>query len=316
LPLEDIAKSASPEFLRVEGLSVAAKNSASSVSLIREITFSAAANECVVLIGESGSGKSTLARALTSLFPPNRGLHISGTVTLNGKDLLNDRLAKALVRYVLQEPGMALNPAMRIGAQLKILTASRGLTEISARLREQDIDDTERVFKCYPHEISTGMAQRILLAAALHATPRLLICDEPTSAVDLESRELIINMLLAYRKASANILIVVTHDLVLARRLATSIAVLYNGLIVEIAPVEQFYSHPLHPYSQALLSMAPGMGSTLEAMPDVSSADRTLSKGGCVYAGNCAKVQADCRLAEPALALIEGERSVRCPYWK
>jgi oligopeptide/dipeptide ABC transporter ATP-binding protein len=316
LPFEDIAKSASTDVLKVEGLSVGAKNSGPAATLIREITFSAAANECLVLIGESGSGKSTLARALTSLFPPNRGLHTSGGVSLDGKDLLNDSRAKALVRYVLQEPGMALNPALRIGAQLKILTASRDLTEITARLRDQDIDDAERVLKCYPHEISVGMAQRILLAAALHAKPRLLICDEPTSAVDLESRELIVNMLLAYRKASTNILIVVTHDLVLARRLATNIAVLYNGLIVEIAPVEKFYSHPLHPYSRALLSMAPGIGSALESMPDVPPADRILSKGGCVYAGNCARVQADCRLAEPALELIEGERSVRCPYWK
>ena len=290
--------------------------------LLHEITFSISEGEIVAIIGESGSGKSILTRSLTRLFSDTEVLTTAGSVRFSGIDLamIDDdelaRLRQTSIRYVFQDPAQALNPALTIRRHVKLLVGSAE-EEFSELLADFGIRNVESVLASYPHELSVGMAQRVLVAMAMAGSPALIIADEPTSSIDTILRRQLLEVLSDRCKSKKLSLLMTTHDLGVAEAFADRVLVLYDGRIVESGPAAAFFRGALHPYSQFLLANRPGLlASPQEIAP--SGAERSLKvaiDGGCRFHPRCPRVKEDCRAQEPALTILENERSVRCPYW-
>ncbi|MGA9365619.1 MAG: ABC transporter ATP-binding protein [Bacteroidota bacterium] len=320
--------------LDVQALSVHVPLYGSSIELLHDVTFSLTSGEVFVLVGESGSGKTTLARALTSLFPSGLGASIHGRVEFDGSDLLRieprslRQLRRKEIRYIFQEPGVALNPAFRLRAQTRFLTAQGRKGHNSAgTVREHSfhqsllamgVTDPAEALDSYPHQLSVGTLQRMLIAAAIAPHPRFLIADEPTSAVDAVLRYQILDLLVSICRNEAMTLLLITHDLEIARRYGDRIAALYAGRILEISRKDEYLHNPLHPYSQMLLRALPTPTSSLDSMPSSSGSVPSFMElpKGCKFHPRCYKVQADCRKLEPELISTDNHRKVRCPYWK
>jgi oligopeptide/dipeptide ABC transporter ATP-binding protein len=320
--------------LNVEGMRVLARPNGQSVELLHNISFTLEDGEVFVLVGESGSGKTTLARALTNLFPRNLNISVHGTVQFGEANLIESEpsfLRKVRgkdIRYIFQEPGSAFNPALRVRSQVRLLSSSRWDSADSSKkgrdesirqsLNVMGIENLENVLRSYPHQLSVGTLQRILIAAAIAPRPRLLIADEPTSGVDATQRYQILDLLQSYCKTHIMALLLITHDLQIARRYGDRIAVLYAGRIVEISQQTDFFAKPLHPYSEMLLRSVPDASASLESIPAASGTVSSMADLpiGCKFHPRCPKVQMDCREQEPELLSIEQDRQVRCPYWK
>jgi oligopeptide/dipeptide ABC transporter ATP-binding protein len=320
--------------LDVQKLFVSSNSTGHASQLLHDITFALTAGEVVGIIGESGSGKTTLVRALTHLFPANRGMQMEGTVRFNGVDILRidsramTELRRTSIRYVFQEPASALNPALRVQTQFRLLQSSDdGSPKRSGQIHRESIMEVltrtgikspSDVLRSYPHQLSVGTLQRVLIAMAILDKPKLLIADEPTSAVDASIRFQILNLLYEHCRAYGMAMLLTTHDLNIVRAYADRVLVLFAGRIVETSAKDQFFRSPLHPYSAMLLSSTPPALTSLEQVP--LRLERNLDgedpQTGCKFAPRCLKVQPDCRSSEPPLAAIDKERSVRCPYWK
>jgi oligopeptide/dipeptide ABC transporter ATP-binding protein len=320
--------------LDVQALTVEVPLSGKPIEILHDVTFSLTLGEVFVLVGESGSGKTTLARALTNLFPPGLGLSIHGRVEFDGSSLLKieprslRQIRRTQIRYVFQEPGIALNPTFRVRSQIRFLAAQgRDGNNGTGTAREHSlyqsfgamgITDHEEALDSYPHQLSVGTLQRILIAAAIAPRPRLLIADEPTSAVDAALRYQILDLLTSFCRTDSMTMLLITHDLEIARRYGDRIAVLYAGRILEISRKDEFLGNPLHPYSQMLLSTLPTPTSSLDSMPSALGSVPSLTElpTGCKFHPRCHKVQADCKELEPGLVSTGNCRGVRCPYWK
>ena len=315
-------------------MSVHVPSDGTSVELLHDITFSLTSGEVLVLVGESGSGKTTLARALTRLFPKGLGASIRGRIEYDGSDLLKieprslRQLRRKQIRYIFQEPGIALNPAFRLTSQTRFLIAQARNGPGNAgtvrehsfhqSLRAMGITDPAEVLNSYPHQLSVGTLQRILIAAAIAPHPRFLVADEPTSAVDAVLRYQILDLLVSICRNETMTLLLITHDLEIARRYGDRIAVIYAGRILEISTKDEYFQNPLHPYSQTLLSTLPTPTSSLDSMPSSSGSAPSFTElpSGCKFHPRCYKIQADCRKLEPELISTDNHRKVRCPYWK
>jgi oligopeptide/dipeptide ABC transporter ATP-binding protein len=318
----------------VEGMRVLARPNGRTIELLHDISFALEEGEVFVLVGESGSGKTTLARALTNLFPRSLNISVHGTVQFGEANLIECELSFLRrvrgkdIRYVFQEPGSAFNPALRVRSQVRLLSSSqrdsggsskKGRDESTRQsLNVMGIENPEKVLNSYPHQLSVGTLQRILIAAAIAPHPRLLIADEPTSAVDANQRYHILDLLQTYCKAHVMTLLLITHDLQIARRYGDRIAVLYAGRIVEMSKQAAFFAKPLHPYSEMLLQSVPDATTLLGSLPPASGTIPSIADlpSGCKFHPRCPKVQTDCREQEPELLSIEQDRQVRCPYWK
>jgi len=180
------------------------------------------------------------------------------------------------------------------------------------------ITDPAEVLNSYPHQLSVGTLQRILIAAAIAPHPRFLVADEPTSAVDAVLRYQILDLLVSICRNETMTLLLITHDLEIARRYGDRIAVIYAGRILEISTKDEYFQNPLHPYSQTLLSTLPTPTSSLDSMPSSSGSAPSFTElpSGCKFHPRCYKIQADCRKLEPELISTDNHRKVRCPYWK
>ncbi len=236
-------------------LSVVVDNGDSHRSVVRDISFDIRDGEIVVLVGESGSGKTTLARALTRLFPQMSGLVVRGAVLFKEESLLDctaerlQEIRRRHIRYVFQDPMLFLDPLQTVRSQL--IAASPGGNITDGLLGSVGLDDG--VLKLFPHQLSTGMAQRVAIAMALQASPDLIIADEPTSAVDASLKNRLLNTLVEARRERGMSLLLITHDLGIARQCADGVIVLYQGQVVEKASCKDFFARPLHPYSQILI---------------------------------------------------------------
>jgi peptide/nickel transport system ATP-binding protein len=320
--------------MNVEGMGVLARPNGQPIELLHDVSFTLEDGEVFVLVGESGSGKTTLARALTNLFPRSPNISIHGSVQFGEANLIEPessslrRVRGKEIRYVFQEPGSAFNPALRVRSQVRLLSSSQwGSGGGSKKARDEamrqslnamGIVDPEKILSSYPHQLSVGTLQRILIAAAIVPRPRLLIADEPTSAVDATQRYQILDLLQDYCKTHVMTLLLITHDLQIARRYGDRIAVLYGGRIVEISKQTDFFAKPLHPYSEMLLRSVPNASTSLDSLPAASGAVPSIADlpSGCKFHLRCPKVQTDCREQEPELLSIEQNHQVRCPYSK
>ena len=254
-------------FLSVRNLSVSIKGA--QMRLLRSVSLEVGIGEVRGLVGESGAGKSMIGKAILGILP--RAVEvIEGQIWLDGVDLLalppvqRRGLIGASCALIPQDPLTALNPSRRIGGQITdrlvdILGWSRARANARAveLLGEVRIPDAARVLRAYPHELSGGMRQRILIASAFAAEPKLIVADEPTTALDVTVQREILRLIASMQALHGTAMLFVTHDLGVVSKVCQSLTVLYGGLVVEDAPMQEFFASPQHPYSRALLAATP-----------------------------------------------------------
>jgi peptide/nickel transport system ATP-binding protein len=308
--------------LELRGLRIASAAGA----IVDRLDLDLAAGETIGIVGESGSGKSLTAKALVGLLPP--GVTATGRVSFDGRDLLAGgerqwrRLRGAEIALMLQDPFTMLSPLMRVGRQITEtirdddghkLSRSAARTEAAARLAEVGIRDP-RVIDRYPFQLSGGMRQRVGLAAALASDPRLLIADEPSTALDVTTQREILRLIRSTQERRGMSVILVTHDLRVAFAFCERIYVLYAGALLETAPTHALERQPLHPYTHGLLTSEPPLGrrvARLDAIPgSVPAAEAVL--GECAFATRCAWVENACRTGRPPLRDVGGGRFTAC----
>ena len=314
--------------LSVRNLSVGFTSDRGMLTAVSGVSFDVAAGETLALLGESGCGKSVTALSLLRLLP-TAGRYLDGSVQFGGRDLLQQpEAAMRSVRgggiaMIFQEPATSLNPVLTIGRQIgEVLERHRSLRGESASeaalqlLAAVGIADAPRRLREYPFQLSGGMKQRAMIAMALAGNPRLLIADEPTTALDVTIQAQILDLLARLRIERGMGMLLITHDLGVVARMAQRVGVMYAGEIVEEAPRDTFFAHPLHPYTQKLFAALPDLsrrGGRLEtiagqvpplaAMPD-----------GCRFAARCPLTFARCRVESPDWSDCGAEHRVRC-HW-
>ena len=315
--------------LRVEDLSVEfGLRGQKRVRAVDSVSFDIRPGEHVGLVGESGSGKSVTSLAVMGLLP-KRGADVSGTVTYAGRDLLQasrremSKLRGNEIAMVFQDPMTSLNPVVTVGVQLtEVLTQHNRLSRSEARdragdlLRKVGIPDPVRRLKEYPHQLSGGMRQRVLIAIALACEPRLLIADEPTTALDVTIQAQVLEVLKELVADTQAALLMITHDLGVVAGLCDRVNVMYSGRIVESTTRDVLFAEPRHPYTGGLLRSIPRLdtprGEPLVAIP--GSPTNTLPwTQGCAFAPRCPQAQEDCR-TDPPLLLEQGPRMLRCHH--
>jgi ABC-type dipeptide/oligopeptide/nickel transport system ATPase component len=258
--------------LRVQDLSVTFRNGDRETVAAQGVSYELAAGEVLAVVGESGSGKSVTALALTRLLPPAPGCALGGSVRLAGVELLTlpeDKLAKVRggsIAYIFQEPGSSLNPVYTIGFQIgEAISLHRPeikdvRTEVVRALAEVHINDPERVADQYPHELSGGMQQRAMIAMALACDPKILVADEPTTALDVTIQKEIMDLLARLRRERGMSIILITHNFGIVANFADKVQVMWKGRIVESGPVAQVMREQTHPYTKALIACIPRLG--------------------------------------------------------
>jgi peptide/nickel transport system ATP-binding protein/oligopeptide transport system ATP-binding protein len=315
--------------LIVENLTVAFPTGAARTlaPVVRNVSFSLAEKETLGLVGESGCGKSVTSLALMGLLETPPAQVSAHRLTFASEELstLSPRrrreLRGAKMAMIFQEPMTSLNPVFTIGDQLReAYLAHFGAAENEAASRaiaaltETRIPDPEHLVNCYPHELSGGMKQRVMIAMALICRPALLIADEPTTALDVTVQAQILDLLREIRTQHAMAMLFITHNLGVVAELADRVGVMYAGRIVEIAAAEKIFAAPQHPYTIALHRSIPQTSGTREKLYNlpgtVPSPDQLPS--GCKFAPRCEFCQAQCRTVEPELHACGAEHLVAC----
>jgi oligopeptide/dipeptide ABC transporter ATP-binding protein len=282
--------------------------------------------ETVCLVGESGCGKSVTGHAVLGLTPRN-GRIVSGSILFDGSDLLPhderrlNRIRGKEIAMIFQDPMNALNPVHSVGAQLKeSLVLHQRLDDGAARRRAVQllemvgIPAPEMRLKEFPHQLSGGMCQRVMIAMALARRPKLLIADEPTTALDVTIQAQILDLLRQLQAEIGMSVLLITHDLGVVAEMAHDVAVMYCGRIVEQGPVADLFSHPAHPYTQGLLRSLPRVDRDTEALePIEGSVPSPLElPAGCSFAPRCRHASAHCDARVPPLMPRRGSQSVAC----
>ncbi|MBY8872894.1 ABC transporter ATP-binding protein [Micromonospora sp. PLK6-60] len=315
--------------LEVDDLSVTfARRGQRTVRAVDGVSFSVDAGEVVGLVGESGCGKSVTSLAIMGLLPKQPGLRVGGKAVFDGTDLLqlDDRSRRDIrgrdIAMIFQDPLSSLNPVVPIGVQVtEVLTRHRGMkgeaaTKEAAQLLDRvGIPDPRRRLKEYPHQLSGGMRQRALIAMAVACQPRLLIADEPTTALDVTIQAQILELLKELVRDSGTALMMITHDLGVVAGLCDTVNVLYAGRVVETARRRPLFREPRHPYTVGLLGSVPrldsGRGERLNPIPG-SVRDVLPWPEGCAFAPRCTRRVDECVGEPPQLVLAHDGRSYRC----
>jgi peptide/nickel transport system ATP-binding protein len=297
--------------------------------VLRDVSFSIGRGESYGLVGESGSGKSTVALALVRYLPRN-GRVSKGTISINGLDPLSmgkgalRDLRAHTVSMVYQEPGRALNPSLRVGRQIaevfELAGQSSGDASESAEnmLRKVQISDPGRVMQRYPHELSGGMAQRVVIAMALAVSPSLLILDEPTTALDATVEAEVLDLVATLRSEFATSVLFISHNLAVIAKMCDRVGVLYAGELIEQGPAGAVFADPRHPYTVGLLRCIPRRGQRKDAdrLDTIPGFLPTPGSGltGCIFAPRCALAQDRCRTAAPPFFAVSDVRTSRCYF--
>jgi oligopeptide/dipeptide ABC transporter ATP-binding protein len=294
---------------------------------LKGVDLSIARGEFIGLVGESGSGKTTLARAAMGLVPPP-GVIERGSVLFDGRDLarLGDEARRSVLgrelAMVIANPRAELNPVLPVGRQISnVIYYHLGVRRAEADRRALDmlravrIPDAERRFGAFPHELSGGMAQRVVIAIALSCSPKLVISDDATSGLDVTVQTQVLDLLKRMVGENGASALFITRDIAITAHFCSRIAVLYAGEIVELAPTATFFERPAHPYSITLLaafSHSPKLRARWTRLPD--AADDALPAGGCAFASRCVRRRERCLAEAPAPRPLAGGRFVRCHF--
>ncbi len=354
--------------LEIKNLQLDFVNSEGSARAVDGVSLTLDAGETLCLVGESGCGKSVTAQSIARLVPTPPASYVGGEIFLNGRDTLKmspDELRSirgGVVSYVFQEPGAALNPVFRIGAQIKeslklhrtlsanpvvgqasrlsrgpprvdpppnrraaspTTEAASGLwdtydAEVIRLLKLVGIPAPEARLKNYPFEMSGGMQQRVMIAMALASEPKLLVADEPTTALDVTIQAQILDLLRDLKERLGMAILLITHNLGIVGDIADRVAVMYAGQIVELAPARELLRRPLHPYTRALMASVPKLGGDATRLTTIPGNVPRIGNfpSGCRFAPRCPMAREECGKAFPELIEVEPQRWVRCPFWK
>ncbi|MFB6672100.1 ABC transporter ATP-binding protein [Streptomyces sp. NPDC056390] len=308
--------------LDVNGLHVTLPGSGER-TVLRDVSFSVAPGEALGLVGESGSGKSMTLKAALRMLPA--ASRTSGTVRFEGDDVyaMDARTLRTYrshrIAMIHQDPRTAVNPVRSVGDFLtEGLVLTRGISRREARTRmvksmaEVGIADGERRTRQYPHELSGGLLQRVVIASALATEPRLLLADEPTTALDVTTQQEVMAILDTLRRERGLAMVFVTHDLDLAAAVTDRVAVMYAGTIVETGPSVDLHHHATHPYTAGLLRARPVLGARTRPQPLPGRPISAFETGdGCGFADRCTYAQDVCRSTRPRLAQV-GTHSAAC----
>jgi peptide/nickel transport system ATP-binding protein len=311
--------------LDVRNLSTRFAADEGTVTAVDDVSFQLSLGETLCLLGESGCGKTVTMRTLMRLLPPTAA--VSGSVMLDGVDViaLGERQLKAIrgskVSMVFQDPMSALDPVFTIGSQIaEVVITHEGVSREAARARALEllelvqIPSAKRRLDAYPHELSGGLRQRAMIAIALSCRPKLLLADEPTTALDATVQIQILLLLRELQLTLGMAIILVTHDLGVACEIADRVAVMYAGKFVETADVRGLIRTPRHPYTVGLLTSTVGESSRGQVLTPIPGAPPDLSDlpKGCAFAARCTHVMDRCIAEQPQLIEIGHARSARC----
>ena len=313
--------------LAIQNLKLDFGQGVKAVRAVDDVSLQIDSGETLCLVGESGCGKSVTALSIARLVPSPPAQYLGGQILLNGRDVL--RMNKSEVRdirgsvvsYIFQEPGMSLNPVFRVGSQIKESlklhqpeTASD--EEVIRLLKLVQIPAPESRIKDYPHQMSGGMQQRVMIAMALASRPKLLIADEPTTALDVTIQAQIIELLRELKQQLGMAMLLITHNLGIVADTADRVAVMYAGQIVELAPAEALLTHPLHPYTRALMNSVPKLDGAAERLTAIGGTVPPPGQfpPGCRFYPRCPTARPVCANTMPELREVEPGRWVRSLY--
>lgn len=323
----------------VEALNVSFTTTGGMLPVVRDLSLSIGRGEVVALVGESGSGKSTIGHALMGLLPRGSQARVDGTIWMTDKagkrtnlQAFSERQWRKVrgneISMIFQEPMSSLNPVFTIGSQIeeairthRSVTRAEAADESLGMLEALGLPSPKKTFSSYPHEISGGMRQRVMIAIALVCRPSLLIADEPTTALDVTVQAQIIELLKAQQAATGMAMLFITHDLGLVSEIADRTTVLYAGEAVEHAPIPDLFERPRMPYTQALMRSIPELGCSsipdyrLEPIRGQVVAPKDYDSG-CAFRARCEhRVDAICELRQPLESADEPRHLVRCRRW-
>ncbi|MDP8983814.1 MAG: ABC transporter ATP-binding protein [Pseudomonadota bacterium] len=314
--------------LAIENLSVRFPRKAGSIAAVREVSLAVGAAQCVGIVGESGSGKTQIFMAAMGLLT---GAEVEGSVRFEGRELLGsaraelNRVRGSKLAMIFQDPMTSLTPHLRIGVQLaEVLVSHAQMSWYEAQhaalrmLERVRVPDPQRRLRQYPHELSGGMRQRVMIGMSLLCEPTLLIADEPTTALDVTVQAQIIDILRAMRADSHMAVVLISHDLGVVAGLADRIIVMYAGRVVEDGTSVEILQRPAHPYAGELLKCIPDVRRPrLDRMPSLPGQppDPSSEEGGCAFAPRCPRAAPRCRTERPLLreSGTQGHR-VACHY--
>lgn len=316
--------------LEVQNLAFSFNTYAGEVQAVRGVSFVLKEGETLGLVGESGCGKSVTARSIVRLNPPYpTGEVKSGSIFFNGQDVNKvsvkemEQIRAKDIRMIFQDPMTCLNPTMRIGHQIAegILKASKNMSKRDARKRTIEMLDLVGIpspkdrYKQYPHEFSGGMRQRVMIALAIAVNPKLLIADEPTTALDVTTQAQILSLIKKMQIEFKTAIIMITHDLGVVATSADKIAIMYAGKITEAGPVDEIFERPAHPYTWGLLKSIPRLDSDVKqeltpipgTPPDLFNPPK-----GCPFAARCPYAMKICRMHDPETTTVSEEHIANC----
>jgi len=324
------------KILEVKNLSVEFYKGGKVIQALRDTSLTLKRNEVLGIVGESGCGKSTLALSILKLIPEKEGKVVSGEILFKGEDILrlsDERLLQIRgdrISIIFQDPFTSLNPVFRTGNQIaESLTLHKKENLSTHQIKKEIIELLELVkmpkpkdtMLSYPHQLSGGMQQRVMIAIALSSNPEILIADEPTTALDVTIQKEILNLLTELQKKLGLSVVLITHDFGIVAQTCQRVSVMYAGIIVEEASTFEIFHNPLHPYTKGLLESLP---SREEPLSSSQSEKRRLKAipgqvpdpsnlpSGCKFHPRCPKVIEDCKLEEPGLREIVKNHWVRC----
>ena len=311
--------------LEVRDLRVSFETPDGTVNAVNGVDLAVEEGRSLAVVGESGSGKSQIMLAVMGLLARNGTA--AGSVAFDGTELLGldeaafNRVRSSEIAMVFQDPMTALNPYMRISDQMtEILTLHRGmgrgeaLDEAVRLLDAMEVPEARARIRMYPHEFSGGMCQRVLIAMALVCRPRLLIADEPTTALDVTVQSQIVRLLAELRSELGTAIVLVTHDVGVVAGSCDEMLVLYGGRVMERGPVESVFAAPLHPYTRGLLDAVPRMDRDDQRLPAIPGdpLSASLLPAGCPFAPRCPRAEDRCRRERPEPAPLAPDRLAAC----
>ncbi len=314
--------------LSVEDLEVHLHTRAGTLKALDRVSLRVDAGKTLAIVGESGCGKSLTALAAMRLLPDPPARIVGGRIVLEGRDLATASERDMLkvrgkdVSMIFQDPMTSLNPVLSVGTQLvEVLRAHTPLSNAQAWARARELLEQVSIPNAaarlheFPHRLSGGMNQRVMIAMAIACNPRVLIADEPTTALDVTIQAQILELLRTLQQDSGMGLVMITHDLGVVAETADRVVVMYAGRKVEEAPVDMLFAYPLHPYTQGLMGATPSArgarGGRLADIPGMVPALSDLP-AGCAFAARCPKAMARCSTERPTLTAVSGQREVAC----
>jgi len=319
-----IAQEKAEPLLEVKDLRIAFATDEGELRAVDGVSFVVGAGEALGIVGESGCGKSVTSLAILRLLPEPAGKVVGGSVRFGGKDLLalSERAMQKVrgkeIAMIFQEPMTALNPVLTVGAQVSEgLRHHLGMSAAAARkrgielLEKVGIPGPSERYDSYPHQLSGGMRQRVMIAIALACEPKLILADEPTTALDVTIQAQILDLLAQLRRDLGLSIVLITHDLGVVADFVDRVVVMYAGKVVEEAPVAALFAGPRHPYTRGLLKSVPGFGdnATRRRLPTIAGVvpNLRLLEKGCRFKDRCDERIARCDESEPELSAM-GER--------